>query len=175
MKRGEIARLLPEVVQRTVRSGEPLAGLLEVMEGLHAPSEAALADFDAHLDPGRCPDAFVPLLARWLDLDRFLGAGSDPDAFAVGTGRLRELVAAAPALSRSRGTERGLVAFLETATGLAPFGVDDRVLDPAGRPRPFHLRVSAPAAAQHLHELVVQVIESEKPLHLTYEVVYAEA
>ena len=174
MKRREIARLMPEVFQRTVRPGEPLAGLLEVMEGLHAPSETALADFDAHLDPNRCPDAFVPLLARWLDLDRFLGAGTDPDAFAAGAGQLRELVGAAPALSRWRGTQHGLVAFLETMTGVGGFGVDDRVLDSTGRPRPFHLRVSAPAGAAHLSELVVQVVESEKPLHVTYEVVYAQ-
>ena len=174
MKRREIAPLLPEVFQRTLRPGEPLAGLLEVMEGLHAPSEAALADFDAYLDPGRCPDAFVPLLARWLDLDRFLGPGGDPEGFAVGTDRLRGLVAAAPALSRARGTERGLVSFLETATGAGGFSVDDRVADATGRPRPFHLRVQAPAAARDLRELVVQVVESEKPLHVTYEVVFAD-
>ena len=124
MRRAEIERLLPAVFQRTVRDGEILAALLDVMETLHAPSEEALAHVERFFDPRRAPDAFVPTLARWVDLDRILinegGSGGDP--LASGVGRLRELIAIAAELARWQGTRRGLLLFLETATGVPGFG-----------------------------------------------------
>ena len=43
MKQREIEQLLPGVFQRTAVPGSPLDALLGVMEGMHAPSEAVLA------------------------------------------------------------------------------------------------------------------------------------
>lgn len=167
--------MLPEVFQRTLRDGEPLAALLEVMERMHAPADGVLSELPTYFDPHRCPDEFVAPLARWVDLDRFLSHGPDRAVYAFGVGRLRELVATASSLSRWRGTARGLVAFLETATGLSGFEVDERVQDDTGRDMPFHLRVTAPGAARPHASLLVQVIESEKPVHVTYELHFGAA
>jgi phage tail-like protein len=164
MKRTEIARLLPGVFQRALDGG-PLLALLDVMEALHAPSEAVLADLDALFNPYRAPDAFVPLLARWVDLDL---------PVTTGLGRMRELVAAGVELSRWRGTARGLRLFLQTATGVKDFVIDERVPGPDGRPRPFHFQVSAPAPLEPHRVLLERIIEREKPAYVTHELRFVQ-
>ena len=64
MKRTEIEGLFPAIFQRTLRPATPLYALLEVMEGLHTPSEEALENLDAAFDPHRTPEAFVAVLAQ---------------------------------------------------------------------------------------------------------------
>jgi phage tail-like protein len=175
MKRNEIESLLPEVFRRTIRPGDPLFALLEVMEVLHAPSEEVLTALDAYFDPYRTPDTFVPYLARWVDLERFLmgelegGALPAVHSFPPGLGRLRELIAAAAFLSKWRGTARGLLRFLETATGVQGFEIDEQVPGPDGRPRPFHIRVKVPGAARRYRELIERIVEMEKPAYVTFE------
>jgi phage tail-like protein len=170
MRRAEIERLLPGVFQRTLRDGEVLAALLDVMETLHAPSEAALAEVERFFDPRRAPDAFVPTLARWVDLDRILiregGNGAEP--LPPGVGYLRELIATAAELVRWQGTRRGLLLFLETATGLAGFAIDEAVPGPDGRPRPFFLGVRCPAAAAPYRGLIDRIVSQEKPAYVSY-------
>ena len=174
MKRTEIEQLLPGIFRRTICRGNPLYALLEVMEALHAPSEAVLERLEMYLDPYRTPDHFVPYLACWLDLGRLLADAdrglqeSTTPSFASGLGRLRELIAAAAYLSKWRGTRKGLQRFLETATGLAGFAIDEQVPDEDGRPKPFHILVRAPAAAEQYRGLVERVIEMEKPAYVTY-------
>ncbi len=175
MKRDAILRLLPAVFQRTARPGTPLVALLDAMEALHAPAEEALGCWDATLDPRRTADAFVPYLARWVDLEDLLersptGAAREP--FAPGLGRLRELIAAAPALARLRGTAKGLLLFLETATGVRGFTVEESVLGPDGQPLPFHVRLHAPAATAPYRSLIVRIIDREKPAFVTYEMTF---
>jgi phage tail-like protein len=165
MKRNEIARLLPGIFQRTLEEGAPLAALLGVMEGLHAPSEAVLAELPALFHPLRAPERFVPFLARWVDLGV---------PVTTGPGRLRELVAASVELSRWRGTARGLRLFLRTATGREDFLVEEQVPGPDGRPRPFHLRVLAPAGLEPHRPMVEAIIEREKPAYVTYELHFAQ-
>lgn len=173
MKQNEIKQLLPEVFQRTVRSGGPLHTLLAVMEDLHAPSEHVLDELEKYFDPYRTPDRFVPYLARWVDVDRLLpeSAGEDAGAphFPSGLGRLRELVAAAAFLSKWRGTRRGLLAFLETATGIEEFQIRENVAAAGGEPLPYHLDIQAPPEAASYRELIEQVVEMEKPAYVTYE------
>jgi phage tail-like protein len=180
VKASEIARLLPGVFRRTLRPGGPLAALLEVMEAMHAPAEEALERWDATLDPLRTRDDFVPFLARWVDLGRLFeseGEAAGPsaaryDLAAAVLGRLRELVAAAAGLARRQGTAGGLIRFLETATGVAGFAVEEQVPGPDGLPLPFHVRVRAPAAAAARRALVERIIELEKPAHVTHELVF---
>lgn len=160
MRSPDIARLLPGVFQRTVQPGAPLAALLEVMEALHSPSEAVLSGLESHFDPRRAPERFVPFLARWVGMDL---------PVTTGLGRLRELVAAAVEISRWRGTARGLRLFLTTATGRTDFEVDEAVPGPNGRPRPFHIRVRAPAEVAGHRLLLERIIEREKPAYVTYE------
>lgn len=180
MKRSEIEPLLPGVFQRTVHPGNPLFALLEVMEALHAPSEQILAELDAYFDPYRTPDRFVPLLARWVDLDRLLvdpPEGRPPAAplFPSGLGRLRELVMAAAFLSGWRGTRKGLLRFLETATGLQGFVIHEHVRGPGGQPKPFHILVRAPAEAEPYRVLIERIIEMEKPAYVTYELDFGQS
>jgi phage tail-like protein len=180
MKQSAIDRLLPLVYQRTIARGTPLDALLAVMEVLHEPSEAALRGLDAILDPRRAPDVFVPYLARWVDLDPLFGPALDElsvehqeQPISTGLGRLRELVATAAELSRWRGTAKGLLLFLETATGVHGFEIDERVPGPGGQPRPYHIRVRAPAATADHRVLIERIIELEKPVHVTSELEFA--
>jgi phage tail-like protein len=177
MKRAAIERLLPEVFRRTVREGGPLAALLDVMEAAQRPAEEALAGVGDLFSPYRAPEAFVPVLAAWLDLERLFDVPTDGEVPAAslrrpispGMGRLRELVASAAHLSRWRGTSKGLLRFLELATGEAGFGVEEGVPGGDGRPRPFHVRVRMPKAAAAHRALVERIIEHEKPAYVTYE------
>ncbi|GHO58442.1 phage tail protein [Ktedonobacter robiniae] len=180
MKRTDIERLLPEVFQRAIEGGSPLLTLLEVMEALPAPDEAVLDQLDAFFDPYRAPDAFVPFLASWVDLERFLqgvpatSATQAAPSWPSGMGRLRELIAAVPFLAQWRGTAKGLLRFLETATGVQGFTIEEQVPGSDGLPRPFHLRVRAPHEAAPYRAMIEQIIESEKPAYVTYELEMVE-
>lgn len=176
MRAAEIERLLPDVIRRAIRPGTPLAALLAVMEQLHAPSEAVLADLPAVVDPLRTPDRFVPMLAGWVDLQRLdevPGGGVDRD-------RMRLLVGMSARIGRRRGTLRGLLEVLTLATGYSGFRVDDQVPGvtasgrPDGPPRPFHIRVTVPPDAAEVLDLVRAIVAEEKPAHLTAEVVLGQ-
>lgn len=177
MKNEQIASMLPEVFRRTLQQGAPLQAVLEVMEDLHAPAEAALARVERNFNPYTAPDAFVPMLACWLDLDRFFSPRalegipdqSSPSPLASGLGRLRELIAVAVELSHWRGTAYGLRRFLETATGLQGFKIDDNIDADGNAMAPYHFRVVAPAAAARHARLIERIIEQEKPAYVTYE------
>jgi phage tail-like protein len=193
MKQDEIKNFLPAVFQRTVHAGNPLAALLDVMENLHAPAEKILENVERFFDARRAPDEFVPFLAHWVNLDRIFGATEKTDLdspLMPKIGYLRELVANATYLSQWRGTKKGLLLFLQTATGVKDFEIDERVKDDGAqtRPldmrdfkidgrieeadrqiRPFHLKIRAPEAIRAQEDLIRRIIESEKPVHLTYE------
>ena len=140
MDRESIARLLPGVFQTAlhpiaagiVEPDRRLSATLGVMETLHEPVETVLHDLDHYLDPRLARADFVPYLAGWVDLDWLLvAAPSEPLAttpsLASGLGTLRELVAAAAELARWRGTARGLLRFLDTATGTPGFAIEENV------------------------------------------------
>lgn len=179
MKAAEIQQLLPAVFQRTLQPGAPLSAIIDVMESLHAPAETAIAELDRILDPRRTPDAFVPLLARWVDLDRLLAnrlVGKEATVqglMPTGLGRLRELIARAAYLSKWRGTRKGLLAFLQVATGMSDFEISEDVADDEGGIRPFHIRVTCSAAAKTHLDIIREIIESEKPAYVTYELAFA--
>jgi len=179
MKRSEIELLLPEIFRRTLppirTEPNPLASFLDVMEDLHAPDEAILTALDSYFDPYHAPDLFVAYLAGWVDLDDLWIENAQEftaktlPRFPSGVGHLRELVAAAVFLSRWRGTAKALITFLETATGVPGFTIDEHVLDGDGQPIPFHIRVNAPKAAAAYRVLIENIIRKEKPAYVTYE------
>ncbi|MGS2614931.1 phage tail protein [Micromonospora sp. LZ34] len=169
MRRAAIERLLPAAYQRACVPGSVLWALLDVMEALHAPDEAVLADVDALFAPYRAPDAMVVQLTRWVAMDHVV-ASPRPDApLPLPLGRLRDLVAHGALLARWRGTPYGLRLALEVATGLPGFVLEE----PADRP--FHVVVRVPAAAtgQQL-AVVTRIVEAEKPASTTVEIVVAE-
>jgi phage tail-like protein len=184
MKRTEIKTLLPEVFQRTCRrdqttgqTGGLLDALLAVMEALHAPAEAVLAELGSAFDPRRTRETFVPFLARWVDLERIF-APNDPlarqgrsrPAGSIALGRLRELTASAAWLSKWRGTLPGLQRFLQIATGEHAFIIREN-LDAQGQTCLFHFTVQAPATLAPHRPLLERIIESEKPAYCTYDLV----
>jgi phage tail-like protein len=159
MKSRQIAHLLPAVIRRTLGSSPPLAALLGVMEAMHAPSEAALRAFRDVIDPYAAPERFVPYLASWVGLEPVLDERGE---ISSGTSRLRELVAASHRLAKWRGTARGLVLFLEIATGLRGFAIDE--------PRPFHFTLTLPPGATAHRSLIERIVMSEKPAYVTAEI-----
>jgi phage tail-like protein len=174
MQADKIALLLPEVIRRAVVPGTPLAALLAVMEAQHDRSEAVLGDLPSVFDPLRTEDRFVPMLARWVDLQRL-----DEGGGGIELARMRLLVAMSARIGHRRGTLRGLLEVLSLATGLTGFAVDDAVPSvlangQPGPPRPFHIKISMPSEGAGLVELVRAIVEQEKPAHLTAEVVPAE-
>ncbi|MGC5173158.1 phage tail protein [Microbacterium sp. DT81.1] len=170
MQAERIAKLLPEIYQRTIVAGTPIATLLDVMAQLQDPVEEVLAQLPDYFDPQRTPDRFVPFLARWVDLARWLDETSE--GFDSGVGRLRQVVAAAAHLSRLRGTAQGLREALELATGVSGVRIDEEVTDAAGRIRPFHVVITLPKEAAVHQVLVKRIVQQEKPAHVTAEVVF---
>jgi phage tail-like protein len=167
MRRSAIERLLPAGYQQAAGPGSVLAALLEVMEGMHAPSERLLASVAELFSPYRTPDELVPFLVGWVALDH-LAPWSRPAEESlppVPVGRLRDLLAAGATIAQWRGTATGLRMVLETATGASGIAVEE----PAGRP--FHIAIRVPATARDQLALVRHIAEVEKPAAVTCEVV----
>lgn len=160
MKSHRILQLLPEIVRRTVHEGTAISDVVAVMEQLHAPVEDVLDTFPTYLDPYRCPEAFVPMLAHWVGLGWLL-ADSFPDVADVEHGALRELIVHSSELAKARGTEPGLARFLRLATGVDTFTV---LPDPATG---FGIDVRGPAAAKPHRALARRITLHEKPAFVT--------
>ncbi|MEU5831167.1 phage tail protein [Micromonospora tulbaghiae] len=169
MRRAAIERLLPAAYQRAAGPGSVLGALLDVMEALHAPDEAVLADVDALFGPYRTPDGFVAYLTRWVAMDHVVAAPRADAPLPLPMGRLRDLVAHGALLARWRGTPYGMRTALELATGVTGFVLDEPP------ERPFHLVVRVPPAAADRLALVTRIVEAEKPAAVTVEVVTAPA
>lgn len=181
MKQRVIESLLPSVIQRTLRSGQPLSALTALMEALHEPDERILEELETVFSPRHAPEHFVSFLARWVDLGRFfepegptgLRSTGEEHRPGIALGRLRELTASAFRCSQLRGTATGLLLFLRTATGDSRFRLQENV-DAAGRPRHFHLVVYAPAALAGSRAIIERIVQSEKPACVTSELVFEE-
>jgi phage tail-like protein len=166
MKRESIARLLPDVFQRTLGAEPDLLGaLLGVMQDLHAPVEDTLARLETAFQTDYTPVSFLAFLAGWLDLDRFL---DEDGQFPPGSERLRALIREAANLYRLCGTRQGLERFLETATGIRGFEVT------ASAKIPFHLLVRIPRETEPLREFIHKVVQAEKPAYATVEVMLSD-
>jgi phage tail-like protein len=164
MRRTAIERLLPAAYQRAAGPGSVLGALLDVMEALHAPDEAVLADVDALFAPYRTPDGFVAYLTRWVAMDHVVSAPRADSPLPLPLGRLRDLVAHGALLARWRGTPYGMRTALELATGVTGFVLDE----PADRP--FHVQVRVPPAAADQLAVIARIVEAEKPAAVTVEI-----
>ncbi|MEV4765436.1 phage tail protein [Micromonospora chokoriensis] len=168
MRRSAIERLLPAAYQRACVPGSVLWTLLDVMEALHAPDEAILAEVDALFDPYRAPDGLVVGLTRWVAMDHVVASPRPDTPLPLPVGRLRDLVANAALLARWRGTPYGIRRALELATGMSGFAIDE----PAEQP--FHVVVRVPAVAAGQLAVITRIVEAEKPASTTVEIVLEE-
>lgn len=167
MRPDEIVGLLPRVVQRSILPGEPLDALLGAMAGLQEPTEVLAREVQHLARPWQAPEAMLPYLARWLDVDGVLALGGDGTyTLTSGSGQLRELLEAAAEIAQWRGTARGLALFLRRATGIDGFAIDETVLDDAGRIRPFVIRVLVPPGAQDQLGVIERVVQLGKPAYV---------
>jgi phage tail-like protein len=162
---------------RVAAASEPniLMAMLSVMDAMQAPSEAVLGSIDSYFDPYRAPDAFVLMQASWLGLDRYFewsggSYGYGEPSFPTGIGRLRLLIGEYPSLVRSRGTRFALTRFLEVATGISGFSVDDG----SASGEDFHILVHAPKSALPFQNFVRMIVAGERPAHATWDVQFAE-
>ena len=157
----EIERLLPWIFQHTLdNSDNPMRGMLAAMSGLHTPAEDVLRQLNTFFDPYTTPEIFLPLLARMINLDSYLTVSAP--YLLTGTRNLRNLIALAVPLSKQRGTSDGLRDFLEVATGVHGFRVEDRA-------RPFHITVFVPSQADPYLDLIDRIVAGEKPAYVTYD------
>jgi hypothetical protein len=165
MRPPEIALLLPEVYRTGLGEDGALDALLEVMSKLHGSLEDAIAEPAMLVDPRRAPDRLTPILASWVGLRRYLDTEGDPLGDRPDPGDLRELAVIGAELGRRRGSSDSLRLFLETATGTGGFAISE---DAA---RPFHFRVTLPAAARSRKDLILKIIAAEKPAFATFDLI----
>lgn len=171
MTPADVARLLPHVYRAGLVPGSPLLALCSLMARYATPVEEGLVQLDRTFAPYLAPEAFVPYLARWVDMEQALttklrGPDGELETLSSGHGRLRELVAQAAELSRLRGTGEGMRRILEIATGCRGFAIVET------EDRPFHFHIEAPPEAERHRLLVDHVAALEKPAYVTYSVSY---
>jgi phage tail-like protein len=166
-----ILRLLPEVVRESSTDDGVLDALLDAMRAQHEPPEAVLAQLDVWFRPLTTPNEGVPALASWVDLEWLLTGEERAGRadFRPGVDALRALIDEVRTLSSWRGTSRGLIRFLEIATGVTGFVVR------SAEDRAFHVEVIVPSpAAPHL-SLIERIVAEETPVCTTHEIVVADA
>jgi phage tail-like protein len=160
-QRRELARLLPHVFQRTFGPGENvLSAYLGAMVALQEPDMTILNSLARTFDPELADDAYIPFLAQWVNMSDLL---DEDDSFPGGMQRLRNLILDVIHLAQWRGTRTGLLMFLETATGLTDFQIDE------SESQPYHVIVSCPQEAVPLRAFVDKIIKREKPAYVTHE------
>ena len=179
-ERNPLIQFLPAVYQRTLQEDPmrpsclALKALLDVMIELQAPDQEVLAELDTYFDRYQAPEAFVPLLASWLDLDwlftrtpkRLDAVSAREMIYPLEMGRLRELAAAAARFARMRGTAQGLLEFMETATNVHGLGVNDDV--------PFYLQVWVPPQGKPQRSLFERMLQVLKPAYVKARLITAE-
>jgi phage tail-like protein len=171
VKVDEIAALLPAVFREALASDEIFQTLLEIMEAIQEPIEERMRRLSLVFNVLLTEEAFVLMLARWVDLEwLFMDVASDSlmasdqgwDSATIPFDRLRLLIAQSNVLSAQRGTARGLQRFLEIATGSRGFQIDETT-------QPFHIVVRVPAAVADQELLIERIIVAEKPAYVTWE------
>jgi phage tail-like protein len=183
--KGRYIRYLPRVFEE---QDELMGRFLMLFESFWAPIDKQIDTISNYFDPAITPLKLLPWLATWVDL-----ALDDhwPEA------KRRQLLKAAVALYRKRGTRRGLQEYLEIYTGarvqISEHGAHNFLLGPEARlgpgvalgtlnmPHTFTVTVFLPpsdearagAAARERYEadrrqMIESIIEAEKPAHTSY-------
>ena len=183
MKRNDIKKLLPSVIQRSMsnprlvadtdayHTGSVLSAFIEGMEQMHEPTEYLLENLHTVFDARQVPECFLPMLAHWTNLIGLFQpdkAGAEPSLWKERTlptepGYLRELIATSVKLSQWRGTSYGLKRTLQMATGITDFEIKDGI-------KPFYIEVVVPESGRKYWEIIERIVDQEKPAHIIAEV-----
>ncbi|MCL5109898.1 MAG: phage tail protein I [Chloroflexi bacterium] len=155
------------------RQDEFMGRFLLVFESVLGPLEGVVAELPYYCDPSVSPEDMLPYLAHWVAL------GLDerwPEA------QRRRMIRAAAELHRWRGTRRGLRAYVQAITGIAPLvventdgsrlGEDNRLgwSTRLGREVPHCVTVTVPVEpGQTVDEAeLAELVQAEKPAHTVY-------
>lgn len=130
---------------------------LLIFESILAPIEQIVDHIPMLLDARTMPADMLPWVASWLDLTL---NEKWPES------RRRDLIRAASALYRWRGTRNGLCRYLEIYAGVTP-EIDEHL----DAPHTFRVTLRVPDDQPVDETLVREIIESEKPAHTAYELV----
>lgn len=131
-----------------------LGRFLLAFEGVMAPIEQTVDNFDLFLDPRTVPVFFLNQLAAWLDMTL-------DENWPVE--KRRAVVAEAGELYRRRGTRWSLGRFLEIYTGVTP-----QIDEPEGKPHHFRVVLRVPPGNSVDPATVERIIRANKPAHTTY-------
>lgn len=170
MAEGPLFDVLPEVFQVATRTSPALAALLVAADDMQRPIRDLLDSVDLVIDPFRAPQALVPYMSTWVDLDWLTLADTDasaPPGDGIPLHRQRDLIAISAELSARRGTAGGIATFLRIATGTDGWAI-------RSAPDDFRLIVVAPNEAKSQLDVVRRIVAGIKPAHLTHDVQLAE-
>ncbi len=180
LEKNFVTDLLPAILRRDAGPEQILSHVLHVMHDYHGHIEQGRAILPAHFNPYTCPEHFIPLLIRMLDLDRIFSqtqaVSADPKQHrsSCPIGRLRNVIAVAMHCSHWRGTSRGLRLMLQSATGAQDFTIIENSATATGAARAFHILVEAPANVVMHENLIQRIISSEKPAYVTAELIFPQ-
>jgi phage tail-like protein len=135
---------------------QPFLGqFLLAFEGILAPIEQTVDNFDIYLDANTTPKDFLDRLAYWLGLSL---DEKWPEE------KRRAVVSEAAELFRRRGTRWSLIRHLEIYAGLTP-----EVEESTDRPHHFKVTLRVPKKWEGDRETVERIIQVNKPAHTTFD------
>jgi phage tail-like protein len=104
-------KYIPAIYQQDTESRDFLSRFLPILESVMLNIEDKIANSSRYYNPLAAPDEFVPWLASWLD---FALDDKWPDE------KKRRLILRASALYKERGTQEGLLDYIEIYSGYRP-------------------------------------------------------
>ena len=134
---------------------DPFVGrFLLAFEGLLAPIELTVGNFDLYLDPRTAPAFFLDQLAGWVGLTL-------DEKWPLE--KRRAVLAKAAELYRRRGTRWSLARHLEIYTGITP-----EISEPEDQPFHFRVLLRVPRGQEVDRATVERIIVANKPTHTTF-------
>ena len=167
-----ITQLLPAVIRKDAGPNQLLTHMINILSHQSKDIEHGRTTLARHFDPYGCPDHFVPLLVRMLDLDRiFSGTQAIHEnellhKSSCPLGRIRNVIARAMRCSQWRGTSKGLLLFLQTACDSHDFSIEEDTS------KAFHIIIHASEKIFQHKELIQKIIDNEKPAYVTSELLF---
>lgn len=131
-----------------------LGQFLLAFEGVFAPVEQMVDNFDLYLDAYQAPDYFLETLGAWLGL-------ALDEKWSVA--KRRALVAEAAELYRRRGTRWALARYLQIYAEVKP-----EIREPEDRPHHFEVVLRLPPGGSVDRATVERIIDANRPVHATY-------